>query len=90
MLSRKDRQAEILGWIGGILCLTAYLMVSFKILDGASACYQVMNLTSSIILIIYLWIRRAYSSMALNFAWATIAIIALIKGLPLILKGAFF
>lgn len=69
---------DIIGWIGMILVLLAYLLVSNnKITNGFT--YQILNLIASICMAIGVYPKNAWFSFALQVAWGTIALIALIK-----------
>ena len=69
---------DILGWIGMILVILAYgLLSSGKLKNGPL--YQIINLASAICMIIALFPKDAWFSVALNVTLAAIAIFALIK-----------
>lgn len=69
---------DIIGWIGMILVLLAYLLVSNnKITNGFT--YQILNLIASICMAIGVYPKNAWFSFALQVAWGIIAIVALIK-----------
>ena len=69
---------DIIGWIGMILVLLAYLLVSNnKITNGFT--YQILNLIASICMAIGVYPKNAWFSFALQVAWGVIAIFALIK-----------
>ena len=69
---------DIIGWIGMILVLLAYLLVSNnKITNGFT--YQILNLIASICMAIVVYPKNAWFSFALQVAWGIIAIVALIK-----------
>jgi uncharacterized membrane protein len=64
---------DILGWIGTILFLIAYALVSAKKVESDSWLYQGMNLIAGLFLIINTIYLRAYPSAGLNIAWVGIA-----------------
>lgn len=68
---------DILGWIGAILYLVAYGLVSAKKVDADSWQYQGTNIVAAILFIISTIYWRAYPSTGLNIAWMGIAIITL-------------
>lgn len=69
---------DIIGWIGMILVLLAYLLVSNnRITNGFT--YQILNLIASICMAIGVYPKNAWFSFALQVAWGIIAIVALIK-----------
>ena len=70
---------EIIGWIGTILVLGAYLLVSLKKIQSSSYTFQLMNFFGAIGLIINGFFHRAIPSVALNIIWFAIAAYALLK-----------
>lgn len=59
---------DIIGWIGMILVLLAYLLVSNnKITNGFT--YQILNLIASICMAIGVYPKNAWFSFALQVAW---------------------
>ena len=69
---------DIIGWIGMILVLLAYLLLSLKRIDNG-VIYQLFNLIAAILMAIGLFPKSAWFSFALQIAWAVIAIISLAK-----------
>jgi hypothetical protein len=68
---------DILGWIGTILYLAAYALVSAKKAEGDSWLYQGLNLIAGTLLIINTIYLRAYPAAGLNIAWVGIAVFTL-------------
>jgi hypothetical protein len=68
---------DLLGWIGTVLYLIAYFLVSIKKVEGDSLSYQAMNITAGVLLVINTFYWRAYPSLGLNAAWIGIGLITL-------------
>jgi len=69
---------DIFGWIGMILVLIAYgLLSTNKIKQGKL--YQILNLLAAIFMAIGLLRKNAWFSFTLQVVWELIAIIAIIK-----------
>ncbi len=68
---------DILGWIGTLLYLAAYTLVSMKKVEGDSILYQGINIVAGVLLVINTLYWRAYPSLGLNAAWIGIALITL-------------
>jgi len=81
-----DLIVEVIGWIGMILILLAYLLITIKKLDSQSRTYHGMNLFGSILVGINAFVNRAYPSTASNVLWVIVAIYGLIQGLKLFKK----
>lgn len=69
---------DVIGWIGMILVLAAYTLLSTnKIKNGIT--YQLMNLFAGIFMAIGLYPKNAWFSFTLQIIWAIVAIVAIIK-----------
>jgi hypothetical protein len=69
---------DSLGWVGAILLLLAYALVSFKKLAADSLAYQGMNVAASILLAVNTLYHRAYPSSFVNIVWTLIAVFAIL------------
>ena len=70
---------EIVGWMGALLILLAYLLISAGKLTGQSPLYQWMNIVGAAGFVINGWWHRAIPSTALNVVWMGIGAVALWK-----------
>ena len=68
---------DTLGWVGTVLYLVAYTLVSLKKVEGDSLLYQGINIVAGILLIANTYYWRAYPSLGLNVAWIGIAVLTL-------------
>ncbi len=68
---------DILGWLGAVLYLVAYGLVSAKKVESDSWVYQGLNIIAGTMLIINTYYLRAYPSAGLNIAWVGIAVLTL-------------
>ena len=69
---------DVLGWIGMILVLLAYALLSTNKIENGKL-YQILNLLASILMAIGLYPSKAWFSFALQVVWGLVSIIALIK-----------
>lgn len=69
---------SILGWIGMILVLIAYALLSTNKIENGKL-YQTLNLVAATLMAIGLFPTKAWFSFTLQIIWALIAIIAIIK-----------
>jgi hypothetical protein len=72
---------DILGWLGALVLVAAYSLISYGSVDGRSPTYQTLNVIGSILLIVNTVWHRAWPSSMVNVIWVGIAIGALIRGL---------
>jgi hypothetical protein len=70
---------EIIGWLGTVLILIAYLLVSTNRIGPTSKTYQFLNLFGAVGVGINSLIHHALPSVGINLAWMLIAIYALIR-----------
>ena len=70
---------QILGWAGTMLIVSAYFLLSRKIVDGQNRVYQFMNFFGAIGVGVNVFHQEAWPALALQVIWGTIAIITLIK-----------
>ncbi|WP_022682252.1 CBU_0592 family membrane protein [Sphingobium bisphenolivorans] len=68
---------EILGWLGALLVLGAYILVTNGRLSGDSAAFQWMNALGAAFFVLNTWWHGAIPSMVLNIIWAAIGAVAL-------------
>lgn len=78
-LKQFDEAHEIAGWLGMVLILAAYFLVSFEFLLVKDAFYQVLNVLGSLGIIYNTTIRKAYPSVVLNVIWISIGAVALLQ-----------
>ena len=69
---------DIIGWIGMVLVLAAYLLLSTNQINNGRL-YQILNFFASLFMAIGLLPKNAWFSFALQVIWGAIAIIALVK-----------
>jgi hypothetical protein len=75
----KRKFASIAGWIGMILILGAYFLISYNFVKGESFLYQIINLIGASGLFYNAYFSKSKPLMTLQLSWAIIAIIAIIK-----------
>ncbi|MCZ6452199.1 MAG: hypothetical protein O6918_15225 [Deltaproteobacteria bacterium] len=79
MWTHNSLLIDILGWIGAIGLLAAYVLISAKKVEGDSTSYQLLNLVGSFFLILNTLYYGAYPSSFLNLFWIAVALYALRK-----------
>ncbi len=71
---------ELIGWIGSLVYISAYLLLSLKKLNAHKAPYQLLNILGGGCLIVNSLHKQDYPSVFTNAVWATIGIIAIVLG----------
>ena len=69
---------DICGWIGTILVLLAYALLSTHKIENGKL-YQIINLIAALFMAIGLFPKNAWFSFALQVIWGIIALVALVK-----------
>jgi len=69
---------DVIGWLGALLILIAYGLISFKKIEGDSLKYQLLNVFGSIFLIVNTYYYGAIPSTLVNIIWAIIAVFAIV------------
>ncbi|MBL4602853.1 MAG: hypothetical protein JKY84_08910 [Emcibacteraceae bacterium] len=77
---------NIIGWIGALSLLVAYLLISSGKTHGKTYLYQSLNLIGSGGFIINSYYYGALPSVALNIIWMIIGIYTILKLLKIIRK----
>lgn len=68
---------ELVGWLGALLVLGAYILISTGRLSGRSALFQWMNALGAAFFVLNTWWHGAIPSMVLNIVWSAIGFVAL-------------
>ena len=74
-----DLLMEVVGWIGAILILAGYFLLSAGKLDARSRLYQWLNVVGAIGFIANSSWNGAWPSAALNVIWVGIGVVALTR-----------
>jgi hypothetical protein len=69
---------DILGWIGMVLVLLAYVLLSTSKIENGKL-YQVLNLIAAILMAIGLFPTKAWFSFTLQVVWGLVAIFSIVK-----------
>ncbi|MEH6682599.1 MAG: hypothetical protein V7724_18805 [Sediminicola sp.] len=64
----------IIGWIGALVFILAYLLLSLQILSAKKKLYHVLNAIGGICLIINAVHLRDFPNLVVNAVWAVIAL----------------
>ncbi len=70
---------EIFGWIGIILIISAFALVSHEIISPASATYVLLNGVGSLGVLIVSYVKRVWQPVILNVFWLIISGTALVR-----------
>jgi hypothetical protein len=70
---------EIVGWVGAVLMLTAYFLLSAGRLDARSPTYQWLNVAGGAGFVANSGWNGAWPSAALNVVWVFIGLFAVIR-----------
>jgi hypothetical protein len=70
---------DLIGWVGAVLLLLAYALVSNRKLAGDSVRFQLLNLSGGLLLAANSAYHGALPSVAVNAVWIVIGVVALLR-----------
>jgi hypothetical protein len=70
---------EFFGWIGVVLVLMSYILLSLDVIDSNNVIYHFLVLFGSILVGIISYKKRTFQPLVLNIVFATFAVIALAR-----------
>lgn len=76
-ISRKQLIAEIIGWYGTLAVLSAYILVTFNVIQSSGLIFQLLNLTGALGIIVIATYKKVKQTIVLNIFWGAIALIAI-------------
>jgi hypothetical protein len=65
---------DVLGWIGAVMLLYAYIRVSSGRWTGQTRTFQLLNVGGSVLFIINSGFHGAYPSVFVNIVWSAVAL----------------
>jgi hypothetical protein len=74
-----DKHLELIGWLGFVLIVSAYLFVTIKLVEVSSATYHLMNLAGALCMVVNARHNEAKPLFWLNVVWALVAILGLLQ-----------
>jgi hypothetical protein len=78
-MPRTNTLIDIVGWVGAVALLLAYIFISTRRMEGDSASYQLLNLGGSAFLMVNSFFYGAYPSSIVNIVWISIAIFTMLR-----------
>lgn len=70
---------SIIGWVGMILIILAYFLLSTKKLKSKSIIYHLLNLLGGAGIIVSAFTTQSWPAMILNIIWMIIAVFSIYK-----------
>ena len=75
----KDKAIALFGRYGTVAIVSAYVLVSFSVLEPTSVSYQLLNLSGALGIVTLSLYKKVYQTAALNIIWLLIALAAIVK-----------
>jgi hypothetical protein len=66
-----------LGWIGAVVVLVPYALVSTGRLAGTTSTFRTLNIVGGLLLLVDAWYHLNYPSVAVNALWIVIGLYAM-------------
>ncbi len=70
---------KIIGWIGVLLYVSAYLLLTLQYLKVTKIKFHLLNILGAVCLIINAWAINDYPNIVVNMLWAFIGFFAVYK-----------
>ncbi len=70
---------QIAGWMGMIMVVLAYYLISHEKINGSHKHYQILNLLGAIGIGISVYEQRAWPAFALQIVWGIITVASMVK-----------
>ncbi len=70
---------DICGWVGMILVVVGFYLVSNGKIEAQTSTYQLINMIAAIFIGANAWYYGAFPSVGLNAVWFLIALVALFR-----------
>ena len=70
---------NILGWIGSLIVVAVYGLITYKKIKSDSGWFYSLNLVGGILLIAYSFFKEAYPNVFINAVWVMIAVPPLVQ-----------
>jgi len=71
--------SNVFGWVGMLLLLVSYFLLSCRRIRPESRSYQLMNLFGALGILFNTYVNRAWPAAFLQFAWALISVYSLVR-----------
>ena len=78
-MSNIEKYFEQIGWLGFVLIVSAYLMVTIKLVEVNSTTYHLLNLVGALCMVVNARHKGARPLLWLNIVWALVAILGLLQ-----------
>jgi len=79
MKQRMEKLTESAGWLGVVLILLAYALLSFSVLSADHVWYHALNLVGGVGIIVDALADKNYQPAVLNLIWIAIAVYAIVR-----------
>jgi len=70
---------EVCGWLGGLVLISAYALVSFGRISARGGVFQSLNLVGSLMLAANSGWHHAWPSASVNLIWIGVGVVALLR-----------
>lgn len=71
--------SQLIGWMGSLMLILAYFLLSRGKVKGGNVSYQILNLGGAIFIGVNVYAQEAWPALFLEFVWAAIALAALMQ-----------
>jgi len=77
--NRKLLVGDVIGWIGAVSLIGAYVLVSLGVVSAQDYLYQILNIIGGGGLLVLGLMRKAYPSVVTNIMWVVVGVVAITR-----------
>lgn len=74
-----EKISGVIGWVGVLCILCAYILLSFGFFGATSLWYQVLNSLGALGIVYSSFCKKNFQPAVLNIIWALVGIVSIIK-----------
>ncbi len=75
------KQKDIIGWIGVLLIVTAFILTTLELINAKHIMYGALNFIGALGIIVSSYAKRDFQPVILNVVWLIVASIGITKSL---------
>ena len=72
---------DIMGWIGVLLILIAFILTTFGIINATNAIYGILNFVGALGIITSSYAKKDLQPVILNLVWLFVAVVGIIRSI---------
>lgn len=75
------KQNDILGWVGVLLILLAFILITLGLINAEDIAYGILNFVGALGIILSSYSKKDFQPVILNAVWLLVAAIGIVRSL---------